>query len=167
MNLTEFINTKINRGYSEYEYYELDKSHPSEYEKLSSLELQYLEDGYTIYKEKNMDEDYRIHTYIFSGNSLQQKIINLCDTKEKFSEYYNDGVVIKKISYYFDIKTSMEEFDKYGRMILSISYPHFDSKFSGYVYSHPSKFKIINKLENIPNEVIKTSLTLNELEKYL
>ncbi len=34
MNLKEFINTKIKKGVSEYDYFEIRKTNPSEYEKL-------------------------------------------------------------------------------------------------------------------------------------
>jgi len=34
MNLKEFINTKIKKGVSEYDYFEIGKTNPNEYEKL-------------------------------------------------------------------------------------------------------------------------------------
>lgn len=34
MNLTDFINTKIKKGVSEYNYFEITKTNPTEYKKL-------------------------------------------------------------------------------------------------------------------------------------
>ena len=33
MNLQDFINTKIKKGVSEYDYFEIEKTNPTEYEK--------------------------------------------------------------------------------------------------------------------------------------
>jgi len=171
MNLTDFINTKIKIGYSEYDYFELEKTNPTEYEKLSGLELQYLENGYMIYKEKNMDSESKIHTYIFCGNDLSILITKHCDTKEKEYQFYKDNQISKTVWYMLETKTSLTEYDKYGREILRVKFPQSHSeKLSGYkwINTNKNKLSVIEKLELEKNiKLEKIELTLVELEKYL
>ena len=152
MNLTDFINNKIKIGVSEYDYFEIRKTNPTEYEKLSGLELQYLKNGYVIYKEKNMDSDYKIHTYIFSGNDLSLLITNHCDTKEKQYSFYTNSKVSKTVTYLFDTKYSHMEFDRKGEKSVRVEFPQsISEKLSGYKYENG----------------VKISMGLRELEKYL
>ena len=152
MNLKDFINTKIKNSYSEYDYFEIGKTNSTEYKKLSGLELQYLENGYVIYKEKNMDSDYKIYTYIFGRNKLSLLITNHCDTKEKMYQFYKNNQISKTVWYMFETKTSLTEYDKLSRKILRVNFPKsISEKFSGYRYKNG----------------IKTSMGLSELEKYI
>ena len=133
MNLNDFINTKIKKGYSEYDCFELGKNNPTEYEKLSGIEFQYLENRYVIYKEISMDSENEIHTYFFSGNELYLLITNHCDTKEKQHQFYKDNQISKTVWYMFETKTSHTEYDMYGRKILRVNFPQSQSeKLSGY-----------------------------------
>ena len=171
MNLKEFINTKIKKGVSEYDYFEIRKTNPTEYKKLSGLELQYLENRFVIYKEKNMDSDYRIHIYIFSGNDLSLLITNHCDTKGKEYQFYKDNQISKTVWYMLETKTSLTEYDKYGREILRVKFPqsHLE-KLSGYkwINTNKKKLSVIEKLELERNlKLEKVELSLWELEKYL
>ena len=120
MNLKEFINTKVKKGVSEYDYFEIKKTNPSEYEKLSGLELQYLENGYVIYKEKKMDTDYKIHTYIFNDCELHILITNYCNTKEYQYDFYQNNKLSKTVWYMLESKTSLINYDRYGRKTLKI-----------------------------------------------
>ncbi len=171
MNLTEFINTKIKKGVSEYDYFELEKTNPTEYEKLSGLELQYLENKYVIYKEKNMNSDNEIHTYIFGGNELSLLITNYCDTKEKKYDFYKGNQISKTVWYISETKTSLTEYDKYGRRILRVVFPQSPlEKLRGYKWidTYKDKFNIIDRLQLERNiKLEKVDLTLLELEKYI
>ena len=152
MNLTEFINTEIKIGYSNYDYFEIGKSNPIELEKLSGIELQYLENRYVIYKEKNMDSEYQIHTYIFGGNELYLLITDYCDTKEKMYDFYSNGKITKSTTYFFETKSSHTEFDKNGIKTLRVEFPlSLSEKLSGYRYKNTKR---------IPMELL-------ELEKYI
>jgi len=152
VNLKEFINKEIKIGYSKYDYFEIEKSNPAELEKLSGLELQYLENRYVIYKEKNMDSEYQIHTYIFDDNELYLLTTDYCYTKEKKYDFYIDNQISKTVNYYFEIKSSLTQHDKNGGVSLKVSYPLSQSdRLSGYRYKSDKK---------IPMELF-------ELEKYL
>jgi len=171
MNLINFINTKIKKGVSEYEYFEIKKTNPTEYKILSGLELQYLENGYVIYKEKYMDSESKIHTYIFCENDLSILITNYCNTKEKMYEFYKDNQISKTVCYMLETKTSLTEYDKYGREILRVKFPQSHSeKLSGYkwINTNKKKLSVIEKLELERNlKLEKVELFLWELEKYL
>jgi len=171
MNLQEFINTKIKKGVSEYDYFEIRKTKSIEYKKLSGLELQYLENGYVIYKEKKMDMDYKVHTYIFNDNELHLLITNYCNTNEYQYDFYQDNQISKTVWYMLETKTSLTEYDKYGREILRVKFPQSHSeKLSGYkwINTNKNKLSVIEKLElekNIKLEKIES--TLVELEKHI
>jgi hypothetical protein len=171
MNLQEFINTKIKKGVSEYDYFEIRKTKSIEYKKLSGLELQYLENGYVIYKEKKMDMDYKVHTYIFNDNELHLLITNYCNTNEYQYDFYQDNQISKTVWYMLESKTSLTKYDKYGRKTLRVNFPKSQSeKISGfkYIYTYEDRFNIVDKLQLERNiELEKMELTLWELEKYI
>lgn len=171
MNLEEFIKTKIKKGYSEYDYFEIGKSNPTELEKLSGLELQYLENRYVIYKEINMNSENEIHTYIFGSNELSLLITNYCDTKEKKYDFHKDNQLSKTVWYMFEIKTSLTQYDKYSRKILRVDFPKSPlEKLSGYkwINTYKDEFHIIDKFQLERNvELEKVELSLCELEKYI
>lgn len=168
MNLERFINENTISGFH---YFEMGKTNPIECESVDNLELEYLNDDFNIYKNKYMDRDNQIFTYIFSNFFLHLKITEMCDTKEKVLEFFNNkGIVTKRISYSFEIKRTMEKFNNDGEEILHISYPYGGSKMSGYrcKCQYSSKYKINKKLNNTQNkDVIKTPLSIMELEEYL
>ena len=152
MNLRKFINTEIKNGYNEYCYYESGKTPPSEYENLSGLELQYFEDGYIIYKMKNMDKEFQTKTYIFYNNELSLHITNYWDTKETKYDFYINDKISKTVYYHFEMKTSHTEFDINGKNIMRVEYPQSQSdRLVGFVYKNG----------------VKTPMGLIELEKYL
>lgn len=171
MNLTEFINKEIKIGYSKYDYFEIGKSNTPELEKLNGLELQYFENGYVIYKEKNMDSEYEIHTYFFNGNELHLLTTDCYDTKEKKYDFYTDNQISKTVCYMLETKTSLTKYDKYGRKILKVNFPKSPlEKLSGYkwVNTYSDKFNIVDKLQLERNiKLEKIDLTLWELEKYI
>ena len=171
MNLQDFINTKIKKGVSEYDYFEIEKTNPTEYGKLTGLELQYLENGYVIYKQKSMDYDYKIHTYIFRGSELYLSITNYCDTKENKYDFYTNDTVKKSVWYFMDTKSTHIEYDKYGKKILKVNFPKSSlEKLSGcrWINTYKDRFNIIDKLQLERNvELERIELTLSELEKYI
>ena len=166
MNLERFINENT---MSEFHHFEMGKTNPTEYESLDNFELGYLNDDFNIYKKKYMDRDNQILTYIFSDYFLHLKITEMCDTKEKVLEFFNSsGIITKRVSYSFEIKTTMTKFNDYGEEILHISFPYGSSKMSGYRCKYPPKYEIIKKLNNTQSkDVIKTPLSIMELEEYL
>ena len=171
MNLKEFINTKIKKGVSEYDYFEIRKTNSTEYQKLSGIELQYLENRFVIYKEKSIDNDSKIHSYIFNDNELHLLITNYCNTNEYQYDFYQDNQLSKTVWYMLESKTSLTKYDKYGRKILMVNFPKTQSeKISGYkyIYTYEDRFNIVDKLQLKRNiELEKMELTLLELEKYI
>ena len=171
MNLKEFINTKIKKGVSEYDYFEIRKTNPTECEKLSVLELQYLENSFVIYREKYMDSENKIHTYIFNDNELHLLITNYCDTNEYQYNFYRDSLISKTVWYMFNTKISLIKYDKYGRKTLRVNFPKSPSeKINGYKYinTYEDRFNIIDSLQLDRNiELEKIGLSLWELEKYI
>src|SRR5574344_592571 len=112
MKLQQFIEEN---SVSEFNYFELEKTNPDDFEKLNDFEIYYLKKEFIIYKHKYMNINDEIHTYIFYENYLHIKVIEFPTTKEKIIEFYSDsGVVEKKITYIFNIKHSMRKYDNYG-----------------------------------------------------
>lgn len=62
MNLKEFIDEIIEKDFSPYDYFEKGKNNPTEWDELNTMELQYFEDGYKIYKRRNRKNDDEIDT---------------------------------------------------------------------------------------------------------
>lgn len=101
MKLQQFIEEN---SVSEFNYFELERTNPDEFEKLNDFEIYYLKNEFNIYKHKYMNRNDEIHTYIFNNHFLHIKVIEFPATKEKIIEFYSDsGVVVKKITYIFNI----------------------------------------------------------------
>ena len=160
MKLQQFIEEN---SVSEFNYFELEKTNPDDFEKLNDFEIYYLKNEFNIYKHKYMNKNDEIHTYIFSNHFLYIKVIEFPATKEKIIEFYSDyGVVEKRITYIFDIKKSMSKYDDYGKEKLYINF----SNFTGYKIKFPSKIYILDE-ESSSSEKIKSELSLRDIEEYL
>jgi hypothetical protein len=112
-----------------------------------------------------MDMDYKVHTYIFNDNELHLLITNYCNTNEYQYDFYQDNQISKTVWYMLETKTSLTEYDKYGREILRVKFPQSHSeKLSGYkwINTNKNKLSVIEKLE-----LEKIELTLVELEKHI
>lgn len=160
MKLQQFIEEN---SVSEFNYFELEKTNPDEFEKLNDFEIYYLKKEFIIYKHKYMNRNDEIHTYIFYENYLHIKVIEFPATKEKIIEFYSDsGVVEKKITYIFNIKHSLRKYDNYGKEKLYINF----SNFTGYKIKFPSKIYILDE-ESSSSEKIKSKLSFRDIEEYL
>ena len=166
MNLNEFIKN----GVTQYEYFDIENTNPKQLEKLSGLELQYFEDRNVIYKEKYMDDDYQLKTYIFAGSQLSFMINYDKPSHSKTLHFYRDNELLKKVTYTGDVKSSLSEY-KNKKEVLRITFPQSSSdKITGYKYvnNYIDRFEIVKTLQLENNiQLQKVELSLTELEKYI
>ena len=171
MNRNQFIQKNAVQNFH---YFEKDNTNPSQLSLLDNTELSYLNEDNLIYKDKSMDNEGVIHTYIFSDEALHLHITHTLSSHIKIMEFYRDGLVSTKITYFNNEKIKMESFDPFGKMMLSINYPNdnLNQQFEGFRYYHPTQRKsnILQKLNmesEDPNLSYQTELGLWELQQYL
>ena len=168
MNLKKFVNKK---SVSKYDYFEIRKTNTTEYKKLSGLELQYLENRFVIYKEKKMDMNDKVHTYVFKDYELYLLIIYHSYANKYQYNFYQDNKLSKTVWYMLESKISLTEYDGYGRKTLRVDFPKSQSeKISGYKYIdiYRDGLSIIEKLESRGKRKLeKIELSLWDLEKYI
>lgn len=120
MNLKEFIDEIMEKDFSPYDYFEKGKNHPTEWDELSEIGLQYFEDGYKIYKRRNRKNDDEIDTYVFDNDTLYLHLTEYYFTDEIESKFYENNQHIKTVWYLMGEKTSYREYHPNGEVKYSI-----------------------------------------------
>jgi hypothetical protein len=116
MNLTKFIDEIIEKDFSPYDYFEKGKNHPTEWDELNTMELQYFEDGYKIYKRRNRKNDDEIDTYIFDNDTLYLHLTEYYFTDEIQCRFYEDNQLIKTVWCLNGVESSYIEYDLDGKV---------------------------------------------------
>lgn len=91
MKTKKIWENKINNSYYQHHKFEWGKNTDEEYKILTPIEMSYVTNGYIIYKQIDMNNDYETTTYFIKDDELIFQIIHHCDTNEYQYKYYLDG----------------------------------------------------------------------------